>query len=135
MRRDFEKYSDHLILETEGKHIKIRSRSGELIHTLTKTNDLGPKSAIDALTKVRNHLVRVGGYIPEKNESRGNVTRRQNRVVGEPSEKTGPSIDELKAKQNRLKSIVLSRLGEKRQRRVQQSLARTEAKIAQASSN
>ena len=135
LRRRLKKYSDHLNVETEGKHIKIRSRSGELIHTLSKTNDLGPKAAIDALTKVRNHLITVGGYTPEKNESRGNITRRQNRIVGEPSEASGPSIDELKAKQHRLKSIVLSRLGKKRQERVQKSLARTEAKIAQASSN
>ena len=134
LRRHLEQYSNHLNIETKGKHLKIRSSSGELIHTLTQ-GDIGPKTAIYALTRVRDHLIKVGGYTPEKNESRGNIARRPNRMVGEPSEASGPSIDELKDKQNRLKSIVLSRLGEKRRNRVQQSLARTEAKIAQASSN
>ena len=134
LRRHLRRYSDHLSIEPDGKHLKIRSSSGELIHTLTQ-GDIGPKTAIYALTRVRDHLIKVGGYTPEKNESRGNIARRPNRMVGEPSEASGPSIDQLKAKRDRLKSIVLSRLGEKRQKRVQNSLARTEVKIAQASSN
>jgi len=86
---------------------------------------------------VRNHLESIGAYVREKGESRGIVTRRQNKEVSD--EKKSPirekTPEELAAKREKLKSIVRQRFGEKKQERIERALAKTQAALAGNSDN
>lgn len=136
LKRVLKKWKTHISVEEGSKHIRIISNAtGNLVAVVSKSKELGPKTSIKTLTDVRNHLASIGAYTPEENESRGNITRRQNRVVDTSSKNTGPSVEDLKSRRDRLKDIVLARLGQKRQERVVKALANTEKQISQASSN
>ena len=131
------RWNSHLSFEHGGKHTIVRDpRTNKLITTITK-GKIGPKAAIDTLTTVRNHLESIGAYVREKGESRGIVTRRQNKEVSD--EKKSPirekTPEELAAKREKLKSIVRQRFGEKKQERIERALAKTQAALAGNSDN
>jgi hypothetical protein len=119
--RVIKRWTPHITISQGAKHHKIVDSSGRVI-TIMPTN-IGPKGAIDTLTRVRNHLEKLGHYKREKGEQAGLIQIRQNQTV---SSTTGSETPEKREPKEVRYKALLSRpsLNAAKRERIQKALRR-----------
>lgn len=94
--RALRQYHPHIQLVDGGKHWRIHSRDGRLLHAFTKGTNLGPKSIMGTLSAARAELERVGQYQRQKGESGTSyIQKRQNVEVADNQEESNVDPKEL----------------------------------------
>lgn len=133
--RALAQWNRHITIENHDNHSKIRStRTGNVIHKLTNSSKIGPKTSIDILSAVRDELVSAGVEKfgkKNKKESRGLSVKKQNQTVEEKPQSAIPlrSPEYQKERLAKLKSIAMERLGQKRAGRIKRAIQRSEMRV------
>jgi hypothetical protein len=120
-------FSDHIRIEQSENHHKIfDKKSGSLIHTLTKSSSIGPKTAITTLSVLRKHLENIGAIKPNPKETKGIILNRQNKIIKAATKSAirERSPEEIRDRLEKLRGIVRAKLGEKKAERVKKAIER-----------
>lgn len=117
----------HIRVIQGNKHHKIQTLDGSIITTVKAGPKIGPRTAIDVLSTLRNHLIKIKAYTPTEGETPFGSQKRQNTVVIDKPQSSIP-VRSREENQERLRGLLATtvrRFGDKRRSRVQRAIQKT----------
>jgi hypothetical protein len=117
------KWKKHVSIDSTTNHHRLLDSNGNIITTFTM-GELGPKSALGVISKLRDHLVSKGVYVVQPNERSSLTPKRKNTRVEDGKESQTdkkPREEVIKAIVDRLKS---GSIGQRKRRRLERIVSK-----------
>jgi hypothetical protein len=120
--RFINQWKEHVTVDGSGRHNKLIGKDGSVITTFTR-GELGPKSALSTISRLRDYLVSQGVYTLKPGERSSIIKRRQNSSQAVESQEAIKKSRQEKINRvvERLKS---GSLGAQKRKRLEQIVAR-----------